>query len=83
MVAEIEAAGGEALFVSLNVTVEEDWSKAMTAIKARFGRLDIAVNNAGIAYTGTVESTSLADWRRVQAVNLDGVFLGTRYAWRL
>ncbi|KAB8123254.1 glucose 1-dehydrogenase [Komagataeibacter medellinensis] len=80
VVAEIEAAGGEALFVSLNVTVEEDWSKAMTAIKARFGRLDIAVNNAGIAYTGTVESTSLADWRRVQAVNLDGVFLGTRYA---
>lgn len=80
VVAEIEAAGGEALFVSLNVTVEEDWSKAMAAIKARFGRLDIAVNNAGIAYTGTVESTSLADWRRVQAVNLDGVFLGTRYA---
>ncbi|EGG75219.1 Cyclopentanol dehydrogenase [Gluconacetobacter sp. SXCC-1] len=80
VVAEIEAAGGEALFVPLNVTVEEDWSKAMAAIKARFGRLDIAVNNAGIAYTGTVESTSLADWRRVQAVNLDGVFLGTRYA---
>ncbi|MCE2566138.1 glucose 1-dehydrogenase [Komagataeibacter sp. FNDCF1] len=80
VVAEIEAAGGEALFVSLNVTVEEDWSQAMAAIEKQFGRLDIAVNNAGIAYTGTVESTSLADWRRVQAVNLDGVFLGTRHA---
>ena len=80
VVAEIEAAGGEALFVSLNVTVEEDWSQAMAAILKQFGRLDIAVNNAGIAYTGTVESTSLTDWRRVQAVNLDGVFLGTRYA---
>ena len=79
-VAEVEAAGGEALFVSLNVTQEEDWKKAIEAITAKFGGLDIAVNNAGILYNGSVEETSLADWRRVQSVNLDGVFLGTRYA---
>lgn len=79
-VAEIESAGGEALFVSLNVTVEADWEKAMAATLSRFGRLDIAVNNAGILYSGSVETTTLADWRRVQSVNLDGVFLGTRYA---
>ncbi|MCE2576622.1 SDR family oxidoreductase [Komagataeibacter sp. FNDCR2] len=80
IVAEIESAGGEAMFVSLNVTAEADWEKAMAAITGRFGRLDIAVNNAGILYNGSVETTSLADWRRVQSVNLDGVFLGTRYA---
>lgn len=80
VVAEIEAAGGEAMFTTLNVTEEASWQQAMAAVQARFGRLDIAVNNAGIAYTGTVEQTSLEEWRRVQSVNLDGVFLGTRYA---
>ncbi len=80
VVAEIEAAGGEALFVPLDVSREEDWTRAIADVLARFGRLDIAVNNAGIAYAGTVESTSLDDWRRVQSINLDGVFLGTKAA---
>ncbi|MBB2204951.1 glucose 1-dehydrogenase [Gluconacetobacter takamatsuzukensis] len=80
VVAEIEAAGGEALFIPLDVSREEDWARAIAAVLARFGRLDIAVNNAGIAYAGTVESTSLHDWHRVQSINLDGVFLGTKAA---
>ncbi|WP_075595544.1 glucose 1-dehydrogenase [Novacetimonas hansenii] len=79
-VAEITAAGGEAMFVELNVGQEDDWKKAIAAIIARFGKLDIAVNNAGILYSGSVESTDLDDWRRVQSINLDGVFLGTKYA---
>lgn len=80
VVAEIQAAGGEALFVELDVAKEEDWKQGMEIALKHFGHLDIMVNNAGIAYTGTVESTSLADWRRVQSINLDGVFLGTKYA---
>lgn len=80
VVAEIEAAGGEALFVPLDVSREDEWTLAIAAVLARFGRLDIVVNNAGIAYSGTVESTSLQDWRRVQSINLDGVFLGTKAA---
>ncbi|GAA4480735.1 glucose 1-dehydrogenase [Gluconacetobacter asukensis] len=80
VVAEIEAAGGEALFVPLDVSREDEWTLAIAAVLARFGRLDILVNNAGIAYSGTVESTSLNDWRRVQSINLDGVFLGTKAA---
>lgn len=80
---EIRAAGGEASFIQLNVAKEEEWQKTMMAIKEQYGRLDIAVNNAGIAYEGTVETTSLDDWRRVEAINLDGVFLGTKYAIEL
>ncbi|NHO33776.1 glucose 1-dehydrogenase [Acetobacter fallax] len=79
-VAEIKAAGGEAIFTELNVTREEDWQRVIAEVLQVYGQLDITVNNAGIAYTGTVESTSLADWRRVQSINLDGVFLGTKYA---
>ncbi|MBO1324966.1 glucose 1-dehydrogenase [Acetobacter sp. TBRC 12305] len=80
VVSDIEAGGGKAIFVKLDVRKEEDWQAAMAATLAAFGRLDIAVNNAGIAYSGTVESTSLDDWQRVQSINLDGVFLGTKYA---
>lgn len=79
-VAEIKAAGGEALFVKLNVTQEADWQNAIAAAEQTFGKLDVAVNNAGIAYDGTVESTSLEDWQRVQSINLNSVFLGTKYA---
>lgn len=80
VVSEIEAQGGKALFVTLDVRKEDDWQAATAATLNAFGKLDIAVNNAGIAYNGTVESTSLEDWRRVQSINLDGVFLGTKYA---
>lgn len=79
-VAEIKAAGGEALFVKLNVTQEADWQNAIATAEQTFGKLDVAVNNAGIAYDGTVESTSLEDWQRVQSINLNSVFLGTKYA---
>ena len=46
----------------------------MTAVEQRFGQLDVLVNNAGIAIAKNVEDTSLAEWRRTMAINLDGVF---------
>ncbi|OUI87352.1 glucose 1-dehydrogenase [Acetobacter tropicalis] len=79
-VSEIEGKGGKALFALLDVRKEEDWKSVIEGALSRFGRLDIMVNNAGIAYSGSVESTTLEDWRRVQSINLDGVFLGTKYA---
>ncbi|GBR46708.1 3-beta hydroxysteroid dehydrogenase [Acetobacter pomorum] len=79
-VAEIKNAGGEATFVKLNVTDEAEWKAAIAQTLKLYGRLDIAVNNAGIAYSGSVESTPLEEWRRVQSINLDGVFLGTQVA---
>lgn len=77
---EIVEAGGEAMYVRLDVSREVDWDAAIDATARRFGRLDILVNNAGVALGGSVEATSLAQWRALMAVNLDGVFLGAQRA---
>ncbi len=68
--------------VELDVAEESSWRATLTSIEARFARLDILVNNAGIALPGprVFEDITLADWRRVMRVNLDGVFLGLRSA---
>jgi NAD(P)-dependent dehydrogenase (short-subunit alcohol dehydrogenase family) len=72
--------GGEALHVHLDVTREEDWTAAVAAGARRFGGLDILVNNAGIFLGMNLEDATLADWHRLCAVNLTGVFLGTKLA---
>ena len=77
----IEATGGKAVFYVHDVTVEADWERVVAAVVAQFGRLDVLVNNAGIASSGLELMThSFADWRNVLSINLDGVFLGMRYA---
>ncbi len=65
-----------------DVTDEAAWAALIDDILAASKTLDVMVNNAGIAITGSAEDTSLEDWRKVQAVNLDAVFLGTRAAIR-
>jgi 3alpha(or 20beta)-hydroxysteroid dehydrogenase len=76
---EIRTQGGTALYVHLDVTQAQDWQRAVQTAESRFGRLDILVNNAGIAIRGSIEETSEADWDRIMAINLKGVFLGTKY----
>jgi NAD(P)-dependent dehydrogenase (short-subunit alcohol dehydrogenase family) len=66
-----------------DVTREDDWARVCDGIDRRHGRLDGLVNNAGIIVNGTVEDTSLASFRKVMAVNVDGVFLGCKTAWPL
>jgi NAD(P)-dependent dehydrogenase (short-subunit alcohol dehydrogenase family) len=75
--------GAAASFHPLDVTREEDWIAATDAIVRDHGRLDILVNNAGIALSQDFETTTLDDWRRLMAVNLDGVFLGCKHAVRV
>lgn len=75
----IIAAGGEAVFLSHDVAKESDWTSVIDATLSRFGGLDILVNNAGVAHAGSVETTSLEDWRWVMSINLDGVFLGVKF----
>jgi NAD(P)-dependent dehydrogenase (short-subunit alcohol dehydrogenase family) len=74
----IRATGGRATARYQDVTDEVDWDVLMQEIITAKGHLDILVNNAGIIITGTVETTTLSDWRKTQAVNLDAVFMGTR-----
>lgn len=78
--AGIARDGGIAEFMALDVTQEAQWQRVIAATGQRHGGLDVLVNNAGIALVRTVLETTLDEWRRVHAVNLDGVFLGTRYA---
>jgi NAD(P)-dependent dehydrogenase (short-subunit alcohol dehydrogenase family) len=79
VVAAIKAAGGDAEYLHHDVTREEDWQAVIAQVKQRRGRLDILVNNAGIGLSGSVFDMSLADFRRQNAVNLDGVFLGVKH----
>lgn len=76
----IQKDGGEALFLKQDASREEDWTRVIEETTARFGRLDIMVNNAGVALAKDVEHTTLEEWRWLMSINLDGVFLGTRYA---
>ena len=68
---------------ALDVTSEADWLRVIAAIEQKSGRLDGLVNAAGIVAVGSVEDTGFETWRRVMAVNLDGTFLGCKYAMPL
>jgi len=70
--------GQAASYVQANATLEADWQRARDLVQDRHGKLHILVNNAGIGPTSPVESMSLDDWRRVMAINVDGVFLGVK-----
>jgi len=77
---EIVSAGGEAICLHQDVSVEESWPGVIEATEQRFGRLDVMIANAGIGILCRAVEMSLADWRRQTAVNLDGVFLSVKYA---
>ena len=75
-----DALGPSATPFRLDVTQPDEWTNAMAEAEARFGGLNILVNNAGIWRIGTIEDTTFEDWRRVHAVDLDSVFLGCKAA---
>ena len=79
-VAQIAEAAGQALFVPMDVTSEDDWRRTIQTAVATYGKLDVLVNNAGISGRNTVEETSVELCDRVMAVNAKGVFLGTKLA---
>ena len=79
-VAAIEAAGGQAVYISLDVTSEASWTAAVASVVERFGGLHIVVNGAGIEVMAKIADTSLEVFHRVMAVNVDGVFLGIKHA---
>ena len=89
VIADVNEAGGQAVaesigenaqFLRLDVSDEDNWKAVIATTVEKFGRLDILVNNAGMIMLGNVVDTDLADWRKIHAVNSDGVFLGCKHA---
>ena len=80
--AAVTAAGGEGLAVTLDVRDEAGWAATVSAVQAAWGGLDGLVNNAGVILMKPLLETTLEDWRRVNAINVEGSFLGLQAAGR-
>ena len=81
LVAAIEKAGGKARYLHHDVTSEDEWVAIVADVEKTEGRLDILVNNAGIGVAcPSITMMKLEDWRRQQAVNVEGVFLGIKHS---
>ena len=79
--AEIRKVGGDAHYMHLDVTREDDWKAAIAYATGTYGGLDILINNAAILVPRVpIEDRTAEEWDRVMAVNVKGVFLGTKYA---
>lgn len=78
--ARMAARGLDAVFMKHDVTCMDDWERVFTGTLGRFGKLNVLVNNAGIARIENVENMTLEAWRQTLAVNLDAVFMGTQKA---
>ena len=77
--AEITETGGECLYMHHDVTNSKDWETIVSETVEHFGKIDILLNNAGIAVWGTNDDTSEEIWDSVMDVNAKGVFLGTKH----
>jgi 3alpha(or 20beta)-hydroxysteroid dehydrogenase len=78
--ARAEQIGSSATYVHLDVTNPDDWSAAVATAVERYGKLDVLVNNAGIAQAAPIDQYPRADWDRILAVNLTGAFNGIQAA---
>jgi 3(or 17)beta-hydroxysteroid dehydrogenase len=72
--------GGEAIFVHHDVREEDQWRSLIATVLGHFGRLDVLVNNAGVLHADDIETATLDNWRFVNAVNVEGTFLGCKHA---
>ena len=77
---KIKAAGGQAIFVKLDVGNEAEWEKAVKSTVDAFGKLDVLVNNAGISGTFDPDTMSTSAWDKLMEINAKGVFLGMKHA---
>jgi NAD(P)-dependent dehydrogenase (short-subunit alcohol dehydrogenase family) len=79
----LQGAGHDVAFLHHDATSEGDWKRVVDEVVRRHGTLDVLVNNAGIAVIAPLEQETLTGWRRTQAINMEGVFLGCREAVRV
>jgi 3-hydroxybutyrate dehydrogenase len=80
--ADLNREGAQAIPMTMDVIDETQVERAMAAVAAQFGRIDILVSNAGIQIVAPLEDLAFADWKHLLAVHLDGAFLTTRAALR-
>ncbi|WP_018149196.1 SDR family NAD(P)-dependent oxidoreductase [Henriciella marina] len=80
LLADIAGRGGKASFAEHDVTSEDAWKAVIGDIRTLHGKLDVLINNAGIGMTGLIHEMDYDLWRKMMAVNVDGVFLGTKHA---
>ena len=78
--AQIREGGGDASFIKLDVTSEDDWHDAVEFTLNTYGRLDILINNAAIYKRTPIVQTELDEWNQIMDINSTGVFLGTKHA---
>ena len=78
--ADVNNNGGEAVFVRLDVTNENDWQNAVQAAVTRFGKLTTLINNAGVYWPGGVEEETRDKWQKMIEINQTGVWLGMKGA---
>lgn len=76
----LASGGRQVRFMTQDVTDAKQWDQVLDAAISAWGRLDVVVNNAGVAGLAHIEKESLQHWKQTLAVNLDGVFLGTQAA---
>ncbi|MCA1027301.1 glucose 1-dehydrogenase [Cytobacillus kochii] len=79
VVAEIKEAGGEAIALAHNVTSEEQWQAVINETIEQFGKLDILINNAGVASPKTLEDMSMDEWNKILDIDLNGCVIGMKY----
>ena len=77
--AEISGMGRKVLAISCDVTDEECVKKAVEEIIEKFGRIDILLNNAGVAVRGDVDTLTVEDWDHAMDVNVKGMFIMSKY----
>jgi 3(or 17)beta-hydroxysteroid dehydrogenase len=75
-----KATGSKTRFYHLDVSSESRWGEVIAAVEKEFGGLDVLVNNAGIAFVATPETTTLEQFRLTNAIMNEGVFLGCKAA---
>ncbi|MEB6662814.1 3-hydroxybutyrate dehydrogenase [Achromobacter ruhlandii] len=77
---EIEQAGGKAMGVAMDVTNEDAVNQGTDRVAAAYGSIDILISNAGIQIVNPIENFAFADWKKMQAIHVDGAFLTTKAA---
>lgn len=78
VVEEIEAAGGRALAIAMDVTSEDEVNKGVEALVQAFGAIDVLISNAGIQIIESIDKFEFSQWKKMLAIHLDGAFLTTK-----